>query len=329
VTSMQPLAAVLVLLLATLVGCEGGEERQQLQQRQQLEQRQPPSAAVCDRVASPGSRAVVERLVRSLDPGETGCLRGGKYQGAIKLTTRGAPTEPITLRSYPGEAARVIGRLWLTRASAYLVIRGLELNGRNRNSLPSPTVNGRHITFVDNDVTNDHTGICFVLGHRLYGTARDVTIRDNRIHDCGRLPPTNHDHGIYVSVARNTRIVGNRIYSNADHGVQMYPDAQRTYVARNVIDGNGEGVLFGGTADLAPRDNLVEHNVITNSRKRYNVESHFERGGAIGEGNVVRDNCIFGGARDDGSGGIAPQIGFEATGNITEPGRACRAVLLR
>jgi hypothetical protein len=98
-------------------------------------------------------------------------------------------------------------------------------------------------------------------------------------------------------------------------------------VARNVIDSNGEGVLFGGTFELAPRDNLVEHNVIINSRARDNVESHFERGGPIGENNIVRNNCIEGGVRDDGSGGIAPQIGFEATDNVTKRGRACRAVL--
>jgi nitrous oxidase accessory protein NosD len=322
---MRPLAALLALLLATLVGCEGDEEQQQ-QQPQQRE-RSSAAAADCDRVASPGSGAAVERLLRSLDPGQIGCLRGGAYRGSIELATRGTAREPITLRSYPGETARLIGRLWLNRKSAYVVIRGLELNGRNRAGLPSPTVNGRHITFVDNDVTNDHTAICFELGHPRYGTARNVTIRRNRIHDCGRLPPTNHDHGIYVGMARDTRIVRNRIYANADYGVHMYPDAQRTYVARNVIDRNGEGVLFGGTIEVAPRDNLVEHNVITNSRRRYNVESHFVPGGPIGQRNVVRENCIGGGARDDGSGGIAPQIGFEATDNVTEPGRACRAVL--
>lgn len=291
------------------------------------EPQRPPAAAVCDQVATPADGAAVERLMGRLDPGQTACLRGGDYRGSIELTTRGTATEPITLRSYPGETARLIGRLWLNRESAYLVIRGLALDGRNPEGLPSPTVNGQHIEFRDNDVVNEHTGICFDLGHPFYGAARDVTIRDNRIHDCGRLPPTNHDHGIYVGVARDTRIVGNHIYDNADVGVHMYPDAQRTYVARNVIDSNGEGVLFGGTVEVAPRDNLVEHNLITNSRTRYNVESHFEPGGPIGANNVVRKNCIEGGVRDDGSGGIAAQIGFDAIDNVTRPGRACRALV--
>jgi parallel beta-helix repeat protein len=315
----RPLAALLALLLAGLIGCGGdGDDPQE----------RPPTASACDQVATPGDAAAVGRLMGRLDPGQTGCLRGGDYRGSLELTTRGTATEPITLRSYPGETARLIGGLWLKRESAHLVIRGLELDGRNPQGQPSPTVNGEHIEFVGNDVTNGHTGICFDLGHPLYGTARDVTIRDNRIHDCGRLPPTNHDHGIYVGLARDTRIVGNHIYNNADVGVHLYPDAQGTYVAGNVIESNGEGVLFGGTEDSAPRDNLVEHNLITDSRARYNVESHFEPGGPVGENNLVRRNCIEGGVRaDDGSGGIGPQFGFEATGNVTEPGRACRALL--
>jgi parallel beta-helix repeat protein len=312
----RPPAVLLALLLAALGGCGFGGESGR-----------PRVASVCDQVATPGRSGKVMRMLKRLDPGQTGCLRKGTYRGPIKVTVHGTHARRIKLRSYPGETARLLGRLWLTRKSSYLVIRGLHLDGRNREHLPSPTVNGRHLDFVDNDVTNEHTGICFDLGHPRYGTTHDVTIRDNRVHGCGRLPPTNHDHGIYVGEARDTRIVGNRIYDNADVGVHMYPDAQRTYVARNVIDSNGEGVLFGGTAEVAPRDNLVEYNVITNSRTRYNVESHFEPSGPIGENNVVRKNCIEGGARDDGSGGIAGQFGFEATDNVTVPGPACLALV--
>jgi nitrous oxidase accessory protein NosD len=280
----------------------------------------------CDRVASPrganrapGTRAqpfrTVRRLVHSLRPGQTGCLRYGTYAGSVQIGRRGTASKPITLRSYPGEAARLLGRLWLNKHSAHIAIQGLYLDGRNRTGLPSPTVNGHNILFAGNDVTNGHTGICFVLGHEFYGVARNVEIRDNRIHDCGRLPATNHDHGVYVSVARDTQVLNNWIYDNADLGVHIYPDARGTYVSGNVIDSNGEGVLFGGRGDLAPRDNLVEGNVISNSRIRFNVEANWER--AVGTGNVVRHNCIGGGVRDDGSGAIlSPEIGFQAIDNV-------------
>jgi hypothetical protein len=269
----------------------------------------------CDRVAAPAGPRSVQRLVNSLRPGQTGCLRGGTYVGRVKIHNRGTAARPITLQSFPGQSARIVGRVWITRRSSHVVVRRLYLDGRNPPGLPSPTVNGRHIVFETNDVTNRRTGICFILGHEAYGTAQDVTIRGNRIHDCGERPATNLHQGVYVSVARDTRVVDNWITDNADQGIQLFPDARRTYIAGNVIDSNGEGIIFGGGARRAAMDNLVEGNVISNSKLRENVESHFE--GPVGSNNVVRGNCIGGGTRDIGTGGILdPQVGFEAVDNV-------------
>ena len=68
---------------------------------------------------------------------------------------------------------------------------------------------------------------------------RNVLITGNRIHDCGRLPATNHDHGIYISNAVGTVVRSNWIYSNADRGVQLYPNADDSIVTRNVISATG------------------------------------------------------------------------------------------
>jgi nitrous oxidase accessory protein NosD len=268
----------------------------------------------CDRLASPGHRAV-QRLVDSLRPGQVGCLREGTYRGSVMIRHSGEPGRPITLRPRPGARARLVGPLTVTQRSAHVVVRGLYLEGSKRPGVPSPIVNGRQILFLENDVTNRHTAICFALGNPRFGVARDVTIQRNRIHECGQLPATNLQQGVYVAVARGTRIVGNWIYENADQGVQLYPDARGTYVAGNVIDGNGEGIIFGGLPRVVARDNLVQGNVISNSRIRNNVEFHFE--GPVGTGNVVRRNCIGGGAGDNGNGGIMqPEIGFTARDNL-------------
>jgi hypothetical protein len=217
----------------------------------------------------------------------------------------------------PGESAKLVGRVVVGRRAEHVTVRGLYLDGRNAALLPSPTVAGRDIRFIGNDVTNGHTGICFALGHPRYGTAEDVVIRSNRIHNCGRLPATNHDHGVYVAKARRTRLTGNWIYANADRGIQLYPDAQQTYIAGNVIDGNGEGVIFGGDLTTASSENLLEGNVITGSTVRHNVESYYPPGGPIGYGNVVRRNCLAGGVRAAaGGGGISPPIGFISLDNL-------------
>ena len=291
-------------------------------------------AGACDRVASPngsdnaaGSEEdpfrTPQRLVDSLGPGLTGCLHQGVYEQDVKISRGGTPMERAELRGYPGERAALVGRLWIASGADNVTIAELELDGRNSQGLPSPTVNGNGAIFAGNDVTNRNTAICFNVGHPRYGRAGTgfvidgTTIQGNRIHDCGRLPPTNFDHGVYVVHATGTQVLENVIYDNADRGIQLYPDAQRTTIRGNVIDGNGEGVLFAGAGGVSSNDTLVESNVISNSRVRYNVESYYEPGTAPGERNVVTRNCLFGSSRNPAGGGVQEnQVGFVAAGNV-------------
>jgi parallel beta-helix repeat protein len=283
---------------------------------------------LCDRFASPrGSNAgrgtaarpyrTVARLANSLRPGETGCLRGGVYRGRVKVRRGGRRGAPTGIRNYPGEPVTVRGRLHVANSANHVVIRQLHLDGRNRARLPSPTVNGNNVVFRDNDVTTRHTTICFVLGSDRWGRARGTVIERNRIHNCGELPPTNHHHGIYVEASHGARITGNWIYDNADRGVQLFPDAQRTYVARNVIDGNGEGIVFSRRS----ANNVVEENVISNPVVRYNVED-FE---LTGKRNVARRNCLWSTRHPDGAG-VQPDITVPVVESaVAEPAFADRS----
>ena len=297
----------------------------------------PSSAAgPCDEVASPGP-GTAQDLVDALSPGQTGCLRAGLYEGNVRVSKPN-----ITLTRYAAEKATVKGRFYVPEGADGVTVEGLYLDGTNPGGLPSPTIDADGVTFRRNDVTNYHRSICFALGHPDWGRADNTTIELNRVHDCGRLPATNHDHGIYVATATNTLIRGNWIYDNSDYGVHLYPDAQKTTVTGNVIDGNGEGLTFSGEYGLASNDNLVEGNVITNSRVRNNVESWYPPGNPIGRNNLVRDNCVRGGARDQGNGGIAGEWGFKVVQTVRakpvfasrsredfrlETGNPCRDVL--
>jgi parallel beta-helix repeat protein len=277
------------------------------------------AARVCTRTVTTHSRArygrtgVVQQLVDSLRRGQTGCLAAGAYEEEEVALRRPG----IVLRSKPGEVARLIGRLVLSRGAEGDVVSGLVLDGRNAAGLPSPTVDATGARFVGDDVTNEHTNICFVLGSDYYGRAIGTVIERNRIHGCGKLPAANHDHGIYVAQASGTRIVGNLIYDNADRGIQLYPNAQGTLIEGNVIDGNGEGIIFSGEEGFSSNDNVVQYNVISDARERFDVESFYPPGTPVGEGNVVRDNCVFGGRE----GTIAHPSGFSAGNNVTaDPG---------
>src|SRR5437764_4602582 len=126
-----------------------------------------------------------QRLADSLAPGQTGCLLAGTYHEHLRIGHGGRAGAPITLASFPGQTATIVGRFWIARGSDYVTISRLHLDGVNGDGLPSPTVNANHATFTGDDVTDDHTGICFVIGSRPWGTAANTLITRSRIHDCG------------------------------------------------------------------------------------------------------------------------------------------------
>ncbi len=287
---------------------------------------EPASGKGCDRFASPrgsdhsrGSKRrpfrTVQRLADRLRPGQVGCLRRGTYRGRVKFRRHGTRKRQIVVRSYPGEGVRILGPIWVSRRASYLTIRGLYLDGRSSRAEPSPVVNAHDVRFVKNDVTNEHTAICFILGNSDYGLADRAQLLRNRIHGCGRLPRTNLDHGVYVATAHGVTVSANWIYDNADYGVHLYPNAQGTLVSRNVIFGNGEGLTFAGDHGLASNGNVVERNVIEGSLRRFDVESYWPDDSPVGSGNVLRRNCV--GPRIAEHGGILPsQEGFSAIENI-------------
>ena len=272
----------------------------------------PPSAEAqraCKRMAAPwgNDRASGEprdpfrtpgRLATSLRPGWTGCLRGGTYfQSEVVVKRR-----KVILRSAPGERATWRGRIVLQgrrQKIVYLVLAGTD----GPKSLPSPTVNAPEVTVSDNDITN-RRGICVNVRSWRGPRPDRFVIQRNRIHDCGRRPPTNHDHGIYVVDAVGGLIRDNVIFRNADRGVQLFPDAHRVTVVRNTIDGNGSGVIFSNDSS----HNVVRENLISNSVVRWNAESHELRG----PGNRFESNCLKPGHSDDGyneNGGVMlPEI---------------------
>jgi parallel beta-helix repeat protein len=269
--------------------------------------------------SNPGTAAAPHRtvqfLVSRLQPGETGCLRSGEFSENVSIGRGGNPGRPIVLTSAPGERATLLGTLSIGDGANDVVVAALVLNGRNSNGRPSPIVNGDRVTLRENEITNEHTAICVLLGPGFESAperALDPVVERNRIHDCGRLPARGHDHGIYVEGTTNARIVDNAIYDNADYGIHLYPDGDGSTIAHNVIDGNGGGLIFAGeraggeySNGYASDRNVVEHNVITNNSQRNNIESWW--GGPVGEGNIARGNCLWNGRPanlDDSAGGF-------------------------
>jgi parallel beta-helix repeat protein len=288
----------------------------------------PPSAKaerICDRMAAPwGSdrasgapRAPFRtpgRLVAALEAGETGCLRGGSYTETEVIVHR----RKVSLRSAPGERALWRGRIVLDGRRQKLV--DLSLDGSYaRRGLPSPTINAPGVVISDSDITNSK-GICVTARTWRGERPDDFVIQRNRIHDCGRHPPTNNDHGIYVVDSVGGLIRDNVIFRNADRGVQLYPAARRVRVLRNTIDGNGSGVIFSNSSS----ENTVRDNLISNSVVRWNAESYQLRG----RGNRFESNCLRPGHSDPGyneDGGVKLPALVAQSGNVVITGEPYRA----
>jgi hypothetical protein len=264
-----------------------------------------------------------QRLADSLSAGQVGCFMAGTYDSTgrnVKVANPG-----ITLTSVPGARATIVGRWWIAQGADGVTISHLNLNGRNDAGQSGPSLHAVDTRFDDVDVTNEHTVICFILGSSDYGVAVGTVIENSRIHDCGVLPPENGDHGIYVEDSRDAVIRNNWIYDNADRGIQLYPHAIRTHIYGNVIYGNGEGVIFSGTSRQVSSENVVEGNVIADSKVRWNAESYWDD--LVGSGNVLRDNCVWASnpkSYYNQNGGVEPPDegarGFTASGNvIAEP----------
>jgi Right handed beta helix region len=262
-----------------------------------------------------------QRLVDSLRPGQTGCLRGGTYSdddGDYVLTFEraGRPGAPITIRSHPGERARLVGTVYVPRGANHVTLSRLTLEGTGDDS--TLKINAADVVIESNDITNAWRGVnCVILGsNQGWGGAVRPVIRDNRIHECGNRD-SSLEHGIYTANVEGGRIVRNRIWNVAGYAMQIYPNAQRLRVAYNVVDG-GEpsvrgGIVVGGDDEYVSNGNVIEHNVIAFARW-YNISSNWE--GSVGHGNVARSNCVWAAARDN----IFLDGGLSASGNrVADP----------
>jgi parallel beta-helix repeat protein len=218
-------------------------------------------------------------LMARLHAGQVGCLAAGQtFNESVTLRgeSHGVEGSPITLTSAdPANPALISGRFTTETGADWLTFTHLRFT-YSEHGFPSPTVGSKHTTWTYDDVTAPTT-ICFNLVNGSYGVAEDTLIEHSRVHGCGsaekfacnqnsascEAPPNDGFflHGIYVAGARQSTIRNNYIYENADRGVQVRAGSNGVVVEHNIIDGNGEGVIFGdGSSHVT-----VQWNVITDS----------------------------------------------------------------
>ena len=275
----------------------------------------------CQRFTSPSGRdsgrgtrqspfRTAERLVRSLRPGQVGCLEAGVYRGDVHLLGAGRKGKRLTLRAAPGANATFCGFVEFMPAASFWRLTRLKVDG---SCSPQNTIQvyADYAMLDHDDITNRHLGpSCVLVGYRAWAP-QWVRIAHDRVHDCGHVR-NRWDHAIYASSPRNAQITDNYVYDNSGYGIHLYADAQATVIERNVVDASDtqSGLVFGGSGALASSGDLVRHNIFTGNAK-YGVTSSW--GSRIGTGNVLDSNCFWQNA--NGSFPLA-HLGFVPLRNV-------------
>jgi Right handed beta helix region len=297
--------------------------------------RHAADGTTCARYASPrGSDArsggarrpfrTVQRLVRALRPGQTGCLMRGTYHGSVYIEN-----DRIELASVARSRARLRGHIWIKDSANGVTLSHLSIDGHDVVPI-TVQVHGDDALLRRLNITNRNkrnstsTGSCLLLGH--YGTpAFRTRVVRSRIHNCGG-GNSGHDHGIYSEFSRRAVIRDNYIYDNPGFGISMYPDTQYALIEHNVIDGNAyenrSNVTFSGEEaggeydrDYASSNNVLRRNIISNSRGRHNVESFYPS--LQPTGNLVARNCVWNAPR----GNFGERSGYRLYRNRIAPPR--------
>jgi hypothetical protein len=326
--NLPAVLGVAAIALAVLAGC-GGRDSPSAKPRTKPG---PPRANVavdCRRYASPrgsdrarGTRRAPYRtarhLVRSLRTGQTGCLLRGTYRHRGVVHLRRPRT---TLRNAPGARATVDGAIQIERRARGASVAGLRLTSHSRTFFTPVKVEASDARVVRNVIFGSVNSICVQVGGSEAAPQR-VVIEENLIGRCSREGKL--DHQIYLAETRDTVVRWNILTGNAGGwGVHLYPNADRTLVEHNVIDGDYGGVVFAGDGEETADGNVVRNNAITFSTRRGNLEGSWS-GGPEGSGNVAYNNCLF--SRGPGApAGLSRTAGFAARGNTVLRGSPYRS----
>jgi Right handed beta helix region len=297
----------------------------------------------CDLFASPGGSdsggngsvgnpfQSVAQLDLSLHPGQTGCLRAGSYGSTgtwHKIYTNGAQSAQITITSYPGETATILG--YVDIEASYTTLTRLRIDGSNTlykmvrsgtncpANVSQPLVIGGHDDILDHidyfqsipQLRGNGIGIGF------WGNADNTIIRYSRIHDVGQCMA--YDHLIYLAGGNNVQIYDNWLWNDAHgRGVQLYPAPTNARVFGNVIDQAGEGFVVGDEAGQTVSGNQIFHNVVTNCvglpwQGIQGQAIHDLYGGSPGTGDSFYTNLMWG-----NPGGLGHLTSVQAYSNTT------------
>ena len=184
----------------------------------------------------------MQKLVDSLAPGQTGCLRGTAaahpfYENvtvANKNTAGSTEADRITIRNYPGEIAKLQGRLLIADTANRITFSGLALDGRDAvdasQPAPSPEIDGDDVQLLDSNVTGGRPGRVPQPRQRPATSPTARVIQRIRVHDC--------TEGVRAQYSRNLISCATASSTTTTRGACGWARTPTHLRPHNIFDGN-------------------------------------------------------------------------------------------
>jgi hypothetical protein len=269
----------------------------------------------CTATLAAGGNAAT--FFNALSPGDVGCLHTGVY-GTLDnfqdFTKSGTSTAPITLQSYPGEVATLLG--YTAIDSSNVIFKNLKIDvSTHLRGVGGNCPNGRAATFTlagavilidHNEITaSDQTN----SSNGIYIQNSNEEVSHNKIHDVGACTDATfgYDHGVYIGHGSGTSIHHNWLWNiHFGWGIQIYPDSSNTHVYSNVIDSARSGLTLCSTGS----NHLFEHNVVSNDTIGAMTSGCGPQGSSTN--NAVQNNDSW-----NNPNGVGSVSGITYSGNIS------------
>jgi parallel beta-helix repeat protein len=172
--------------------------------------------------------ATISHAAGLAQAGDTVYVRGGVYNGLVRISSKGTASAHIAFRAYPGESPVIDGTgtaastdLVVFSSAQYVDFSGFEV--RNATKIGICIYPGSFLTISGNNIHNSvRNGIW--AGYSTFGTTSDITITGNTVTN-NVLENQNHTmsggwaQAIGTQNANRVTITNNKVYDNDGEGI--------------------------------------------------------------------------------------------------------------
>jgi parallel beta-helix repeat protein len=207
----------------------------------------------------------VGKALTLANAGDTIFLKQGQYSETVSISKSGSSTQPITIKSVPGEVVSLDGNASsnpiLKVSGSHIIIDGLEIkNGKTA----CVELTGHHITA-------SHLNVHHCVSHGIYTDGQFINIENNSVSQSNTINDRSKGagssqwgSGIKVRVnGDNITIKGNKVFNNWGEGIAVTRGTNSIVTQNRVYDNFGVNIYIDNSHDVKVDKNISYCNPAT------------------------------------------------------------------